>query len=240
MSKNIFLTVLYLFLAVNVFAATPTVTPKKEASDSANSASNSSVIEKNIQLLKNKIADQVSKIDKGNKKIYVGEVSKIEDKSLSLKTKDNKTYKVSIEEDLTKIYDIIPSVRKEISLKDLEVGDYLIITGPSLETTISANYIYRDEEYVVISGKITDISADNYTIKVMTSEKDEYNLDVETTTKQYMVDIKTNAINTTGFSKIKANDSIHFVAKKSSIKDNSITPRKIIIIPQEFFITPTK
>lgn len=178
MSKNIFLTVLYLFLAVNVFAATPTVTPKKEASDSANSASNSSVIEKNIQLLKNKIADQVSKIDKGNKKIYVGEVSKIEDKSLSLKTKDNKTYKVSIEEDLTKIYDIIPSVRKEISLKDLEVGDYLIITGPSLETTISANYIYRDEEYVVISGKITDISTDNYTIKVMTSEKDEYNLDI--------------------------------------------------------------
>jgi len=87
-------------------------------------------------------------------------------------------------------------------------------------------------------GRVTEIDSVNYTLKLMTPEKENYNLDIESSTKQSILNIKTLDVEKSGFSKIKEGDMIHFVVKKTAYeqKDNSYSAIKILTIPQEFFI----
>jgi hypothetical protein len=117
------------------------------------------------------------------------------------------------------------------------LNDYIIISGPPLENSITANNIYRDIEYIVSSGKVTEVSSADFTVKVITVDKDNYTLNIENSTKQQLLDIKTNTLSPTGFSKIKIGDTIHFVAKKpADIQKLEVSTDKIIIIPQEYFM----
>jgi len=104
--------------------------------------------------------------------------------------------------------------------------------------TITANEIYVDEKYLAKVGRVTEIDSVNYTLKLMTPEKENYNLDIESSTKQSILNIKTLDVEKSGFSKIKEGDMIHFVVKKTAYeqKDNSYSAIKILTIPQEFFI----
>ncbi len=229
--KKIFIISVYFFLVFPVFAISPTATPSAKVSTA------SSFLEKSIQTLKEKIATQVAKIEKEKPKLFTGNIEKIDKTNFVLKTLDNKTFTVQIEDSLSKIYIISGATKKEVKITDLETSDYVIVTGPSLESTISAVTVYKDEEYLSLSGKITDIINDDYTLKVLTSDKDEYEISIENTTKQMLYDIKNDIIAKTGFSKIKANDTIHFVCKKPADKKNfKVTADRILIIPQEYFV----
>ncbi|EKE14390.1 MAG: hypothetical protein ACD_12C00530G0001 [uncultured bacterium] len=105
------------------------------------------------------------------------------------------------------------------------------------DNIITANVVLIDENFLVDSGKITEINKESYNIKVLTSDKNTYSLDIETGTKQYMVNIKTLLRETIGFSKLKEGDTVHFVVKKTGKeKNNNYSAVKILIIPQEYFI----
>jgi hypothetical protein len=90
--------------------------------------------------------------------------------------------------------------------------------------------------YAVLSGKITDINKDDFSIKVSTTDKDTYTLDIENSTNQTLMDIKTLELDKIGFSKLKEGDTIHFVIKKTGTeKEKRFTAIKLVIIPQEYF-----
>ena len=127
--------------------------------------------------------------------------------------------------------------KKEIKADDIAKNDYVIVSGVVADNIITANVVLIDENFLVDSGKITEINKDSYNVKVSTSDKNIYSLDIETYTKQYIMNIKTLNLERIGFSKVKEGDTVHFVVKKIfSEKNNNYLAIKILIIPQEYFI----
>lgn len=239
MKKILIATIIFLSMTSNVFAVTSTPSAKTILSPTPKEpqSTSSSIINKSIELLKQRIATSVAKIEKSVSKLNIGHITKKDKSVIEIKTKESKVFKVTLDPTITKVYTFSGSAKKEIKAEDLEMNDYVIISGPPLENSITANNIYRDVEYIVSSGKVTEVNATDFTIKVITVDKDNYTLNIENSTKQQLLDIKTNTLNATGFSKIKVGDTIHFVAQKpSDIQKMEVSTDKIIVIPQEYFM----
>ncbi len=227
--RNCFIVSLFYCLLASsiVFGQTPT----QEAS-----ASPSVVVDKDIQQLKDKIANKVSEIRKQNNRAISGFVTSIDGNNMKLST-TGEVNQVKFDDSLTKVFKVLGTTKKEIKKEDVEKNDYVIASGVVSDNIITANVILIDENFVADSGKITEINKEDYNIKVLTTDKSTYSLDIETTTKQYMVNIKTLLLEAIGFSKLKEGDTVHFVVKKSGTeKNNNYSATKILIIPQEYFI----
>jgi len=198
----------------------------------------STVDEVEIQDFKDKIASKVAELQEKDQKSIAGFVIKNEKTQISIKSEDKQSYLVKIDDILTKAYKISNGSKNEIKIEDIVKDNYIIVVGPISDMTITANEIYVDEKYLAKVGRVTEIDSVNYTLKLMTPEKENYNLDIESSTKQSILNIKTLDVEKSGFSKIKEGDMIHFVVKKTAYeqKDNSYSAIKILTIPQEFFI----
>lgn len=198
----------------------------------------SAVDETEIKDFKDKIASKVAELQKKDQKSVAGYVVKNDKTQISIKSEDKKNFQIKIDDILTKVYKISGATKKEIQVEDLIKNDYLIVTGPASDTTVTANEIYVDEKYLAKVGRVTEVDKTNFSLKLMTPEKEEYSLDVESNTTQSMLNIKTLVVEKSGFSKIKEGDMIHFVVKKSQLeqKNNQFSAKKILTIPQEFFI----
>jgi hypothetical protein len=196
-------------------------------------------VDKDIQQLKDKVANKVSEIRKENNKAVSGFITNIEGSLIKL-SNNGEINQVKIDDTLTKFFKVLGTTKKEIKNSDLSKDDYAIVSGVVTDNIITANVVLIDENFLVDSGKITEINKDNYSIKVLTSDKNTYNLDIESSTKQYMIDIKTLAIEKVGFSKLKEGDTVHFVIKKGAKPpagdNNNYSAYKILLIPQEYFI----
>lgn len=189
-----------------------------------------------VQQLREKVAAKVSELKKKNHKPFSGEIITLSDNTLTIQNEDNVEMEVKIDSTLTSLYKIAGASAKEIEKDDLEKGQYIIVTGPVLDKTITANLIYVDEPFIVGSGKITEVDSANYFIKVISQDKTTYTLDIDTKTQSRLLDIKTLESGKIGFSKLKEGDLVHFVAKKPSEKNVSRLPaQKILVIPQEYF-----
>ncbi|MFA6080856.1 MAG: hypothetical protein WC741_00425 [Patescibacteria group bacterium] len=227
--KNCFIvTLLYFLLTGSIaIAQTPSVTA---------SSSPTVAVDKDIQQLKDKIANKVSEIRKQNNKAISGFVLNIDENTMKLST-DGEVNQVKFDDALTKVFKVLGTTKKEIKKENISKNDYAIVSGVVTDNMITANVVLIDENFVADSGKITEINKDSYNIKVLTSDKNTYSLDIETTTKQYMVNIKTLLLETIGFSKLKEGDTVHFVVKKTGLeKGNNYSATKILIVPQEYFI----
>lgn len=193
------------------------------------------ISEETIKSLKDKIATKVAELRQKNKKIVSGVISKKEGNNIELKSEE-KIYKVVTDELLTIYYLITNNSQREIKAQDLTKGDFIIAVGPLVEDSINANYIYKDQPYLVALGKVLEVNKENYYLKVETTGKDEYIVDIEVSTKQQILDIKTLTPVPSGFSKIKEGDFIHFSAKKPETEKSSrISASRILIVPQEYF-----
>jgi hypothetical protein len=200
------------------------------------SSPSSTIINEEVKVLKDKIATKVAELQKQNKRVITGLIIKKYNNFIELKS-ESQTYKVTIDDILTKIYSVIDNTQKEIKFENLTNGDFVIVSGPLIENSINANYICKDQQYITASGKITEINKNDYSFKIINPEKDEFTLDIESYTKQQIMDIKTLKITPAGFSKIKEGDTIHFVAKKPSVeKFSRLSGIRTLIIPQEYFI----
>ncbi len=225
---------------ISVSAQTRTLTPSptdkvKAASPSA-SLSPTTVEDKEVKALKERVANKVKELTKDTKAV-AGFVQETKDSQITIKTADDKVSVVKIDTDLTKYYQITGTTRKEIKLTTIKKGDYAIISGPAIGETITANVIYIDERLEVRSGKVTEVSTDDSTIKVVTTEKDSITITITRSTKLLQMDIKTLDTSSTKLSKVKEGDTIHFVySVDPTAKDPAkVTALKVLVIPQEFF-----
>jgi len=207
-----------------------------EATGSASSA-----IDKGAKLLIEKLATKVEETRKKDQRAYVGFITKIEDSIITVSSTngtDEKKYSVKIDDTLTSLFKVVGSSTKELKKSDLKIGDYVIISGQMLNDTLEANEIYIDEQFLVKTAKVTEISKSDYYLKVITYDKDEYTLDIQSSTRQYMLNVKTKEIEVSGFSKIKEGDVIHFVVNKTKPGEGKEKNRydavRILVVPQEF------
>ncbi len=208
------------------------------ATSSALTGSDSAKIkeDKNIIDLKNKLANITRKKDQ---KAIAGFVSVKGENLYVVNEGTGEEFLINIDDSLTNFYQIVGVSKKEVKKSEIKKDMYIIVTGPVVEKTINANQIYIDEAFIVQTGKITGINKEDYSLTILTLEKEEYTLDIEASTKQNMINIKTLEIEQTGFSKIKEGDSVHFSAKKTKTEkgfSNRMAAQKILIIPQEYFI----
>lgn len=225
------------------FAATGTPVPTK-ATQQADEEENTptpkakpteSQTQKAIDDLKKKVESKVTELKATNKKTLAGFITNIKDKKITIQS-DTDTFDIETDADVTTVYKISGSSTSEVELDTLKKGDYILVNGPEIGKSVTANAIYLDEHYISKSGKIVEVNADNFYIKVTTLEKDTYTLDIERTTTSQLLDIKTLKLGTVGFSKLKEGDNIHFTAKKGSDKaETRFSTIKAIIIPQEYF-----
>ena len=195
--------------------------------------------DKEIQSLKEKIATKVAELREKNSKAISGIVQE----SLStqgiikIKTGKGEDFEVKIDPDLTKFYQILGNQKKEVKAASVKKDSYILVTGIIKEKIIDANVIYLDEMFIIGLGKVIEANKEDFFIRVITSDKENYTLDVETFTKQQLLNIKLLTIENVGFSKIKEGDSIQFVVKKITPNEvNRFPAQKILIIPQEYFI----
>jgi len=216
------------FLVFNVQAQTKTATPSPT----------SNVEDNDIKALREKIASKVAEQRQKNNKAVSGLVASASAKLIKIKTEDNEEYTVNIDDALTKYYQVVGNSRKEVDFSDIAKGSYVIVEGVINDKQIDANALYLDTQYFLKTGKITEVNKEDYSIKVLTTEKDIYILDVETYTKQLMLNMKSLALETIGFSKIREGDTIQFVVKKPEEEQNPnrFSAQRFIIIPQEFFM----
>jgi len=226
---------LFSYLTINVIAQTPSISA---------SSSPTVAVDKDIQLLKDKIANKVSEIRKQNNKAISGFVLNIDGNTMKL-SNNGEVNQVKFDNTLTKVFKVLGTTKKEIKTDDIAKNDYVIVSGVVADNVITANVVLIDENFLVDSGKITEVNKETYNIKILTSDKNTFSLDIETSTKQYMLNIKTLLIETIGFSKLKEGDTVHFVVKKTGDplrqladgeKNNNYSAIKILIIPQEYFI----
>jgi len=189
-----------------------------------------------IQNFKEKLASKVAELQKKEDKALSGFLMLKKDKTLTIETTDNEQFSVELDDLLTKFFQVNVSVLKEITLDNFEVNDYIIITGPISGKVITANNVYKDENFTSGSGIVSDTGQGDFALQVVTLENETLTIDIETATKRKILNIKTLKLEDVGFSKIKTGDVLHFFYKKISNKDEKkYSATKILVIPQEYF-----
>ena len=98
---------------------------------------------------------------------------------------------------------------------------------------------YKQAHYLVLQGQITSVDKDAFTVSILTQAKDQYTLDIETSTKQSLLNTKDLSLSKAGFSKYKVGDTIHTVILKPKEGTEKATAIRIVIVPQEFFTSET-
>ena len=189
-----------------------------------------------IQNFKEKLASKVAELQKKEDKAISGFLILKKDKTLTIETTDNEQFSVELDDLLTKYFQVNVTALKEITLDDFEVDDYIIITGPISGKVITANNVYKDENFTSGSGIVSDTGQGDFVLNVVTLENETLTIDIETATKRKILNIKTLKLEDVGFSKIKTGDVLHFFYKKISNKDEKkYSATKILVIPQEYF-----
>jgi len=192
--------------------------------------------EKEVEILKEKIASKVAQLRQENNQAVSGKIINLSENQIEIKDKDDKKVLIKLDPTLTKYYRIKNNQKKEINFSDLEKNNYVVVSGITTDKGINANLIFVDEKYLLEFGRVIEINKDSYWLKINTITNENIILDIETYTKQLMLNIKDLQLEKTGFSKIKEGDMINFVAKDEKNENNHFSAQKIIVIPQEYFL----
>ncbi|MDO9028311.1 MAG: hypothetical protein Q7U68_05560, partial [Candidatus Roizmanbacteria bacterium] len=152
---------LFGYLTINVVAQSPSISA---------SSSPTITVDKDIEKLKEKIANKVSEIRKKNNKAVSGFVVSNDGNTMKINNNGEEN-QVKFDDTLTKYFKILGTQKKEIKADDIKKNDYAIVGGVVADNIISANVVLIDENFLVDSGKITEINKDSYNIKVLTSDK---------------------------------------------------------------------
>lgn len=192
--------------------------------------------EKEVEILKEKIASKVAELRQENNQAFSGKIVNLSENQIEIKDKDDKKVLIKLDPTLTKYYRIKNNQKKEINFSDLEKNDYIVVSGITTDKGVNANLIFVDEKYLVEFGRVIEINKDSYWLKINTLTNENITIDIETYTKQWLLNIKSLELEKTGFSKIKEGDIINFVAKDEKNESDHFSAQKIIVIPQEYFL----
>ena len=192
--------------------------------------------EKEVEILKEKIASKVAQLRQENNQAVSGKITNLSENQIEIKDKDDKKILIKLDRTLTKYYRIKNNQKKEINFSDLEKNNYIVVSGITTDKGVNANLIFVDEKYLVEFGRVIEINKDGYWLKINTLTNENIIIDIETYTKQWLLNIKSLELEKTGFSKIKEGDMINFVAKDEKNESDHYSAQKIIVIPQEYFL----
>lgn len=194
---------------------------------------------KQIKELKEKIATKVAQLREKEKVGLLGTVAKIDKTTITLSTAKGDSG-VTFSDD-TIFYQIDGNTKKEISIKNIEEADTISVFGYSNDdkTLTSAKYIYLHSPSIHISGKISEIDKENFTITVIEKEK-EITVDIEKYTTSMVLDKNKNSLVKIGFSKLSLDSLAHIIGVANAKEKNRISANRIYIfsLAQAVVATP--
>jgi len=227
---NIFLIGIYILITVflsanNSRAQSPSPTSAPKPSETATETIDKL---KQIKELKEKIATKVAELREKEKAGLFGSVGKIDKTTITLSTAKGDR-NVTFSED-TFFYQISGNNKKEISIKNIDVDDTISVFGYTNDdkSLTSAKYIYLHSPLIYISGKISAIDKENFTITVIEKEK-EILVDIEKYTTNYVFDKNKNSLVKIGFSKLTSDSIAHIIGTANANEKNRISANRIYV-----------
>lgn len=224
----------FVLFAIPVWSQT---TPTEGVSPTVSTPEPTENLDKEVDKLKEKVAEKVSELAENSDKITAGVISGISDNTLKVKS-DNREVEISIDDTLTTYYEVQGTAFKEVKRDEIAKNDYIFVIGPEISGVITANAVYKDQKFLVLTGKITKVNQTDFSVEMVSLDKTTYTLDIQTNSTQRLLNIKTLALESIGFSKLKEGDAIHAVVK-SDLKNPKSTrydASRLLIVPNEYFI----
>ncbi len=220
MKKTLLLFVICYLLFVGHAQAAPTPTSAPEQSPA----------ETQINKLKDRIASRVAELKLVERRGIIGIAAEVSDTQITITDVQNNTRFIDVDE-LTKFAS--PSAKGSFGISDIPKGNTLGILG--LYNKQSRRMLARFVDILIlpkiVNGAVSAVDDKKFTIHVATENKNEFFIDVETTTKT-MQYTKADGLLRAGFSKIKEGERI-MVVGFSDVKDkNKLLASRIIVFPE--------
>lgn len=195
------------------------------------------VEDKQVEDLKNKVADTVKELSKSNQTASSGYVTEYKNETAKFKNPDGTTFTAKIDSVLTKVYQVNGASTKDVKTTAIIKGAYIIVTGPVIGDVINANSVYLDEHFEIVAGKLAEVNTDDAILKIIGIDKETYNVDYVTATRFFLVNSKTFETERTTIAKLKEGDTIQVVySYDPDAKDpRSFSATKVLVVPQEYF-----
>lgn len=212
-----------LALAGNVFAATAS----PSASPTSTTAPTPNTKQLQIESLKERLATKVAELRQTQSKAVFGTVKSISVSTLVIETK-TKDVKIDLTDDI-KVAQILKGVRTKLTIEDVKKGDEVTIFGTYDSTLdlLKAKYIFiQNKPPERVTGVVTEINRDDFTLTIGTTEERSIVIDIETTSRTVRWD--GTGIVKSGFSKIAIGDMLHVQGTAVPKKENRYSAVRIL------------
>jgi predicted RND superfamily exporter protein len=242
MEKIIKLFVIYLF----AFYILTTTTDVIALESTASAATPTPTTEKKIKELKDRLASRVAELNVISQKMIKGEIKTISDSKIILISNGNEI-NINLNDESSFFLFQNTGVKKPIKVDSLKTGQAAISWGAfnSSTSTLSSKTFVVVETPLLITGTIRSVDKKNYQLVVQTTEK-EYLIDHDVTTKNYML-AKDDVLAKSGFSKYQEGQTVYVAGDLVTDKNGKdmLLAQRIIILkntaqePQNPSPTPT-
>jgi hypothetical protein len=215
-------------MSAPALAQTPTESTGLTISPTAESKNSS--LSKQISDLKDKIASRVAQLKLVDKRGIIGVVVNVEDTQLTITDPQEKTRIIDIDE-ITKFSS--PSAKSSFGISDIAKGTTVSVVGlyNKQSRRILGRYIETTTKPVFLSGVVTAIDTDAFTLSVMDANKQKTVVDIEKITKTNSY-TKEQEIVRSGFSKLKPGDRIVVTGYSQKGEKNRLTGLRILQLPE--------
>lgn len=191
---------------ISLAAHTLSATSSASASAGSTKQPAGEVLNDQINKLKEKIASRVSELNLVEKRGIIADVVEVSGNQVTLKDFAGHTRFIDVDE-LTKFSS--PSAKATFGLSDLTKNTRISVLGlyNKQSKRILARFIDTVVMPVIISGEVSDIDKENYTLTVSTDDQKQKKVDIETITKISSY-TKDDGLAKYGFSKAKIGDRV--------------------------------
>ncbi len=220
--------VLLLAASVNAATATPsatgTATPTSQIDD-----------------LKERLATKVAELRQTQRKAIWGTIKAVSISTFTLETKTN-DLKIELTDDI-KVFQMIKGKRTELKTDDLAKDDIATVFGEydtGLDLLKAKVVVLQAKPLVRVSGKVTQIDREEFTVTLTTEDNQEYIIDIEKTTQALAFSPEKGLVKG-GFSKLETGRTIHVVGTQVAKQDRRISASRLIDLGSlsETSATPT-
>ncbi|KKQ74689.1 MAG: hypothetical protein US96_C0028G0013 [Candidatus Woesebacteria bacterium GW2011_GWB1_38_5b] len=179
---------------------------------------------KTLDAIKDKVASRVAELNLVEKRGIIGTVDEISDTQIIVTTLSGKRRIVDVDE-----FTVFSGNLEGIS--DIEKEDVISILGLYNKDSerLLARYINSFSIPLYLTGVISEVDSDNFTITLTTKDKENYIVDVERITETFEFD--RNSLENSGFSNFETFKNAFIIGFEDEDEEGRITASKIIVFP---------
>lgn len=194
-------------------------------------------LDEQINQLKDRIASRVAELKLVERRGIVGTVTDVSDTQIRLSDTHTNIRFVDVDE-LTKFSS--PSTKESFGISDITKGAKVEVLGlyNKQSRRILARFVTVTSTPAVLRGAVVSVDSNAFVVRIITDEKEEIAVDVETMTKTSSY-TKEGGLVRSGFSKIREGSHIVVIGlsgKKEknlpAVRQGRITASRIILLPE--------